>query len=101
MRNRRRPDSKLPASVRKDGRGHWPAGVRRHALQAGVLEALRIAQTSMSLAQIAAVIGTDSRTVHRWVTGKNHPHPLFQERILRHWGPTVGQGRPRRRSTTT
>lgn len=70
-------------SARTDGRGHWPKGKPRSELRPGVLDALRAVLSYSSYRQVAAALGTDSRTVHRWATGARRPAPDWQKAILR------------------
>lgn len=89
---RRRDDSRLAKSERPDGRGHWPADTPRSDLRPGVMAALRAARTTMSYRAIGVRLGTDGRTVHRWLSGLWQPSEEYQARILREWGPGRERG---------
>ena len=63
------------ASLRKDGRGHWPAGKRRSDASGRdvrrALAAIRRAneRDGHSLRSIARTLGVSDRTVRRWLDG--------------------------------
>lgn len=72
-------------SQREDGRGHWPPGKRRNAVDPKKHQ--RVLQLLVSLhesshregpysyAKVAAAIGVDGRTVRRWVSEEDVPTP--------------------------
>ncbi len=81
-KSRKNPDSRLAASRRADGRGHWPAGVSRHPVPPQVLRRLKAARSHMSLRQMGAALGCGSRTVHRWLAGLQNPSADYQVAIM-------------------
>lgn len=79
-------------SKRADGRGHWPAGVPRHAPAdhwPRTIESLRTLLerhgargTAISAAALARAIGVSDTTVRRWVAGRFAPPHELQDAIL-------------------
>jgi DNA-binding XRE family transcriptional regulator len=79
-------------SQRTDGRGHWPAGKRRHP-DAGTWSRTRLALTKflddhydrrydgISQKQLARDLGVSDRTVRRWLKGEDRPDEETQAAI--------------------
>lgn len=84
-------DFRQSRSVRADGRGHWPAGVPRHAPAdhwPKTLASLRVLLeqhgrrgTPISAAALARAIGVSDTSVRRWVAGRFAPPIELQDEI--------------------
>lgn len=84
--------SKLRKSARKDGRGHWPHGKRRHD-DLGSWSRVRLALARLldarhhrgvvSIRALASVLGVADRSVRRWLAGIDRPHPDYQASVVR------------------
>ena len=80
-------------SARRDGRGGWVPGKRRHA-DVGDWSRIRIDLARLldhharngvvSARALAAVLGVSDHTVRRWARGEDRPSPETQERV-RSW----------------
>lgn len=65
-------------SLRRDGRGHWPAGKQRTEpltapQRAAVIRRLRKAQETESLRGIARTLRVSDRSIRRLLTGEDQP----------------------------
>jgi hypothetical protein len=79
-------------SARKDGRGGWVPGKRRH-LDVGDWTRLRIDLAALlddaylrgvrTPNAVAVALGVSDRTVRRWLAGEDRPAPETQEAVRR------------------
>lgn len=69
-------------SQRADGRGHWPAGKRRHPPAPDVVRIIRHMRLfGLPWREIAELVGVDQRTIRNWVQGIDVPEPRHVKRI--------------------
>ncbi len=77
-------------SKRKDSKGHWPAGKRRHEdvvkwsrvrLQLTRLLADKHKRGVISARAVAADVGVSDRTIRRYLSGEDRPSPATQRAI--------------------
>jgi len=76
-------------SQRKDGRGHWPQGKRRHETK-GIKKLISQVRSILRRRKgttkkgMAREIGVDPHTIRRWLSGEDVPSE-YNRRILTDW----------------
>jgi hypothetical protein len=88
-------------SARRDGRGGWPTGKRRHPIGQWpttlerLLTLLRdhARRGTISRNALAAAVGVREGTVRRWVSREDVPSPEMQGKVKR-WVAKIERGLP-------